>query len=58
MLKDKAKYKYRVYVSTLGILLCNSEDEVWGFIGKGTFGSLYEVRNPKDNSFYPEFIPF
>ena len=58
MLKDKTKYKYKVWVSSLGPSFCNTEKEVWDFIGKGSFGSLYEVRNPKDNSFYPEFIPF
>lgn len=58
MLNDKINFKYKVWVSTLGILFCNTESEVWKFIGKGSFGSLYEVRNPKDNSFYPEFVPF
>ena len=56
--KNKSEYKYKVKVSNLGVLYCDTEVEVWKFINKGSFGSLYTVRNPKDNSLYSEMIPF
>ena len=56
MLKDK--YKYEVWVSGIGTCYCNTENEVWEFVGKGSFGSSYEVTNPKDGSLYSEMIPF
>lgn len=48
---------YIVRVTGLSPILCNSEDEVWEAIGKGSIGSLYTVESPtgKDVS---DFIPF
>jgi len=56
--KKEEDYKYKVWVSGRGTIFCDTEDEVDAHIGSGSVGSLYEVRNPKDDSFYSEFVPF
>jgi len=56
--KDKKEYKYEAWTSDLGYAYFDTSDEVDEYIGSSRFGALYEIRNPKDNSFYDEFIPF
>ena len=56
--EEQKTFKYEVYVSCLGTEYFNDADEAWDYIGSGSFGALYEVRDPKDDSLYAEFIPF
>ena len=56
--KNKWDYGYSATCSGIGTDYFNTLDECWNYIGKGSVGSLYEIRYVIDGELVPDTVPF